>query len=75
MQIVAALTSEGVWPQVKAWIDEHGLTDLYLAAQDFAEDNPNFAQGKAAIKASLGWTEAQVEAVLKKAEIKGAGIR
>lgn len=72
MLIVAALTREGVWPQVKAWIDAQGLTDLYLAAQDFAEDNAYFAQGKAAIQAALGWTEAQVEAILKEAEIKGA---
>lgn len=72
MLIVAALTREGVWPQVKSWIDAQGLTDLYLAAQDFAEDNAYFTQGKAAIQAALGWTSEQVEAVLKEAEIKGA---
>lgn len=73
MLIVAALTREGVWPQVKSWIDAQGLTDLYLAAQDFAEDNAYFTQGKAAIQAALGWTSEQVEAVLKEAEIKGNG--
>lgn len=73
MLIVAALTREGAWPQVKAWIEAQGLTDLYLAAQDFAEDNAYFTQGKAAIQAALGWTDAQVEALLKEAEIKGAG--
>lgn len=73
MLIVAALTREGVWPQVKSWIDAQGLTDLYLAAQDFAEDNAYFTQGKAAIQAALGWTSEQVEAVLKEAEIKGYG--
>jgi len=70
MLIVAALMREGVWPQVKAWIDAQGLTDLYLAAQEFAEDNAWFAQGKAAIQAALGWTDAQVEALLQECVLK-----
>ena len=70
LAIVAALQREGVWPQVKAWIEARGLTDLYLAAQDFAENNEYFTQGKAALKAELGWTDEKVEAILKEAQIR-----
>ena len=69
LRIVAALTNAGVWAQVKAYIEQAGLYDLYLAAQDFAEDNEYFAQGKAQLQTSLGWTDAQVEAVLAEAAI------
>lgn len=72
LRIVASLTDAGVWPQVKQYIEQAGLYDLYLAAQDFAEDNEYFAQGKTALQSALGWTDAQVEAVLAQAEIGGA---
>jgi len=65
MRIVAALKTAGVWPQVKAWMEEADLYDLYLAAQDFAEDDPNFLAGRAALQQLLGWTDEQVEAVLQ----------
>ena len=64
MKCVAALTAAGVWTQVKAWIEEAGLYDLYLAAQDFRDDNEYFRQGLAALKAQLGWSDDQVEAIL-----------
>ena len=68
LRIVAALTSAGVWDAVKQLLIERSLYDLFLAAQDFAEDNEYFAQGKAALQTALGWTDAQVEAVLAAAE-------
>lgn len=61
---VAALKREGVWDQVKAWIVAADLYDEYLAAQDFREDDPDFAAGKAALKAQLGWPDEKVEAIL-----------
>ncbi len=64
MKVVAALTEEGVWEDVKAWIEGEGLYDIYLAAQDFAEDNEHFAQGKAQLQAALGWSDERVEALL-----------
>lgn len=70
LRIVAALTEAGVWPQVKAHIERKGLYDLYLAAQEFAEDNEYFAQGRAALQAALGWTDEQVEKILSAAEIR-----
>lgn len=69
LKVVTALTQAGVWPQVKAWIEQAGLYDLYLAAQDFAEDNEYFTQGRAALQTALGWTDEQVEAVLAAAEV------
>ena len=64
LKVVAALMEAGVWAQVKAWIESNGLYDLYLAAQNFAEDNEYFAQGRTALQTALGWTDEQVEAVL-----------
>ena len=64
LKVVAALTKAGVWPQVKAWIEQAGLYDLYLAAQEFAEDNDYFDQGLTALKPVVCWTDEQVEALL-----------
>ena len=69
LRIVAALTKAGVWSQVKAYIEQAGLYDLYLAAQDFAEDNEYFTQGKTALQSALGWTDEQVEAILQEATV------
>ena len=64
-RLVAALMQAQVWPQVKAWIESvPGAYDLYLAAEDISEDEPLLAQGIAAVKQLLGWTDEQVEAVL-----------
>ena len=68
LRIVAALTTAGVWDAVKQLLIERGLYDLFLAAQNFAEDNEYFANGKSALQAALGWTDEQVEAVLAAAE-------
>ena len=69
LRIVAALTTAGVWEQVKAYLEQVFLYDLFLAAQDFREDNGYFAQGRTQLQTALGWTDAQVEAVLQEATI------
>ena len=69
LKCVAALMEAGVWHEVKNYIEGAGLYDLYLAAQDFREDNPYFTSGKAQLMASLGWTEEQAEAILQKCVI------
>ena len=68
LRIVAALTQAGVWDAVKQLLIERGFYDLFLAAQDFREDNEYFEQGKDALQAALGWSDAQVEHVLAAAE-------
>lgn len=72
LKCVAALMRENVWPRVKQYIEQAGLYDLYLAAQEFSEDNEYFVQGKAALQQALGWTDEQVEAVLAAAEVGAA---
>lgn len=64
LKVVAALINAGVWADVKAYIEGAGLYDLYLAAQNFAEDNDYFVQGKAALQTALDWTDEQVESIL-----------
>lgn len=71
LKCVAALMEAGVWHEVKNYIEGAGLYDLYLAAQDFREDNPYFISGKAQLMTSLGWTEEQAEALLSQCVIGG----
>ena len=64
-KLVGALMAANVWPQVKEWLlAQDGAYDLYLAAEDISEDEPLLAQGIAAVKQLLGWTNEQVESVL-----------
>lgn len=69
LKIVAALMGVGVWDAVKQYITDAGLYDLYLAAQDFAEDNEYFTQGRHQLQTALGWTDEQVEEILAQAVI------
>lgn len=71
MKIVAALTSMNVWEQTKAWIESEGLYDLYLAAQDFAEDNDYFKAGVQALQTQLHLTDEQVEQILSQCILEG----
>lgn len=64
MKAVLALTEMGVWQQVKAWIDANGLTDVFLAAQAFKEDDQFFKKGLTALKEQLHLTDEQIEALL-----------
>jgi len=72
LKVVAALKAANVWDSVKQYIIDADLYDLYLAAQDFAEDNEYFVQGKAALQQALGWDSEQVEAVLAASVKEGA---
>ncbi len=72
-RLVCALQTANVWPQIKEWLlSQDGAYDLYLAAEDISEDEPLLAQGIAAVKQLLGWTDEQVAAVLDAAAIGGA---
>ena len=64
LKMVAELMKAGVWPQVKSFIEQAGLYDLYLAAQIFKEDNDFFKSGKTQLQTALGWTDKQVEDIL-----------
>ena len=64
MRIVTALMNAGIWAQVKQWLEASGYYDLYLAAQDFREDDPYFKEGFAALKAQLGIRDSDAEYIL-----------
>ena len=43
LRLVTALTKRGIWEAFRDWLTETDLYDLFLAAQDFREDHPQFA--------------------------------
>ena len=64
LKLVIALKAAGLWILTKTWIEENGLSDHYLAAQELAEDNEMFVRGKSEVMRLSGRTEEQVEAIL-----------
>ena len=71
MKCVTALMEAELWGAVKSYIESMGLYDLYLAAQDFREDNEYFIRGKAALMEALSLTDEQVEAILAASVAEG----
>lgn len=69
MKVVMALMKRNLWIQVKTFIEQAGLYDLYLAAQTFSEDNEYFSQALSTLKATLGVTEETVEEILGEATV------
>lgn len=70
--VIEGLMKAGVWPQVRAYIESEGMLDMVLATKSFREDDPNFTEPRDALKAALGWTDEQVEAVLAASVWEGA---
>ena len=69
-RLVDALMKAGAWERVKAWLQaQEGAWDRIVMAPDISEDEPLLAQGIAAVKELLSWTDAQVEAVLAQAAV------
>ena len=64
LKLVVALKREGLWVLTKTWIEEQGLYDIYLAAQDVREDNEWFVRGLGELKALSRRTDAEAEAIL-----------
>jgi len=65
LKLVSALKAADKWVLVKTWIEERGLWDYYLAAQNFREDNEMFSNAVVAIKEYARMSDEDVEAVLK----------
>ena len=63
-KLVMALMKRNLWTQVKAFIEEAGLMDLYQAAQSFDEDNDYFKQAKGTLQSMLGVSDETVEQIL-----------
>lgn len=64
-KVVRALTEMGIWLKVRDYIVANGLYDLFLAAQDFKEDDEFFVKGLTELKAKFGMSDEEVEAILK----------
>lgn len=64
LKLVAALKAADKWVLVKTWLEEKAYYDFYLAAQNFAEDNELFLEGKAAIQRYLNMSDEDIEAIL-----------
>jgi hypothetical protein len=69
--LVEALMAEGIWENVRAWIESKGLLDLVLATKEFDEENENFKAGRTALQQALGWTDEDVEELLSKCVKEG----
>ena len=66
LKLVAALKATDKWVLVKTWLEEKAYYDYYLAAQDFAEDNDLFIEGRNAIQGYLGVSDEYIESILSK---------
>ncbi len=69
LKVLVALKVLGVWPSVKAWLEESDNYDYWLAAQDLAEDNEFFIAAKTAIAALTGKTAEEIAVLLAECEV------
>lgn len=65
LKITAALMKMEKWLPVRDYLVQSGMYDLYLAAQDFKEDDEFFVKGLTELKAKFGMSDEEVEAILK----------
>jgi hypothetical protein len=68
-KVVRLLTEMGIWLKVRDYIVAKGLYDLFLAAQDFKEDDQFFIEGLTSLKGELGLADEQIEDILKNCEV------
>ena len=61
--------SRNLWPAVRDWLDTSGYYDIFVAAQDFREDHPQFAAALTAAKSRFGLSAAETAAIFAEAEI------
>lgn len=69
LKVVIALTQMGIWEQVKNWIVAQGLYDLYLAANEFSEDDEYFKVGVVSLQRQLDVSNEVLESILAQAEV------
>lgn len=65
LKVTAALMKMEKWLPVRDYLVQSGMYDLYLAAQDFKEDDEFFVKGLTELKAKFGMSDEEVEAILK----------
>ena len=54
LRLINALMTRNLWPSVRDWFDTSGYYDIFVAAQDFREDHPQFAAALTAAKSRFG---------------------
>ena len=64
LRLVTALTERNLWPAVRDWLDATGYYDLFVAAQDFREDHPQFAAALTAARTRFSLPESEIAALL-----------
>ena len=64
LRLVTALASRGLWSAFRDWLIETDLYDLFLAAQDFRSDHPQFAAALAAAQSNFSLTAEETAAIL-----------
>lgn len=64
LKLVLKLTELGLWLKLKAWMEEVGYYDAWLAAQELKSDHPLFEQILKAAEQVLGITDEQAKAIL-----------
>lgn len=72
LKLYVAVKELGLWPAVKAWLEEQDLWDAFLLAQDVSEDDPMFSTGLSALKGRLGITDEKAEEILAGCVAEGA---
>jgi hypothetical protein len=65
LKVTVALMKLEKWLPVRDYLVQAGMYDLYLAAQDFKEDDEFFIKGLTELKAKFGMSDEEVEAILK----------
>ena len=64
LRLINALMSRNLWPAVRDWLDATGYYDLFVAAQDFREDHPQFAAALTAARTRFSLPESEIAAIL-----------
>ena len=64
LRLINALMSRNLWPAVRDWLDTSGYYDIFVAAQDFREDHPQFAAALTTAKSRFDLTDVDVSAIL-----------
>ena len=69
LRLVTALTERGLWAAIRDWLDETGYYDLFVAAQDFREDHPQFAAALAAARTRFSLPDSEIAALLAESAV------
>lgn len=64
LKLLLELKRLDMWILTRTWLQELGLYDFYLAANEFSEDNEWFQEGKKELQRLSGKTNEEIEAIL-----------